>query len=156
MAQFSFIPRISQSRPSSIPSIAYIRDHKMLISQTSGSTLAPVRKELLFATIIWGSCATGSLGPLLVPGFVVVAADLQVDLTSVTLLNGSLVMALGVSAYACSCFATCFGKRPVYLFTTMLVLVSCCWAAASKSYSSLIASRVFQGRAHPCCCFCCC
>ncbi|PWY90286.1 MFS transporter [Aspergillus sclerotioniger CBS 115572] len=122
----------------------------MLMSHTSGSSLnpchwAPVRKELLFATIILGSCATGSLGPLLVPGFVLVAADLQVDLTSVTLLNGSLVMALGVSAYVCSCFATCFGKRPVYLSTAMLVLVSCCWAAASKSYSSLIASRVFQG-----------
>ncbi|KAL3488553.1 carbon-nitrogen hydrolase [Aspergillus germanicus] len=108
-------------------------------------TWSRVRKELLFATIILGSCATGSLGPLLVPAFAVVAADLEVDLTRVTLLNGSLVMALGVSAYACSSFARCFGKRPVYVFTTVLVLVSCCWAAASRSYSSLVASRVFQG-----------
>ncbi|KAL4795289.1 major facilitator superfamily domain-containing protein [Aspergillus venezuelensis] len=115
------------------------------VSSTDPLTWSLLRKEFLFATIILGSCATGSLGPLLVPGFAVVAADLQVDLTSVTLLNGSLVMALGISAYACSSFARCFGKRPVYLFTTLLVLVSCCWAAASKSYSSLIASRVFQG-----------
>ncbi|KAL3464656.1 hypothetical protein BJX64DRAFT_286147 [Aspergillus heterothallicus] len=62
---------------------------------------------------------------LLVPGFVAVAADLEVDLTSVTLLNGSLVMVLGVRAYACPSFARCFGKGPVYLFTTLLVLVSC-------------------------------
>ncbi|PYH34608.1 MFS transporter [Aspergillus neoniger CBS 115656] len=115
------------------------------VSPTDPLTWNHVRKELLFATIILGSCATGSLGPLLVPGFAVVAADLQVDLTSVTLLNGSLVMALGISAYVCSAFAHCFGKRPVYLFTTLLALVSCCWAEASKSYSSLIASRVFQG-----------
>ncbi|KAL4908877.1 hypothetical protein BDW74DRAFT_165598 [Aspergillus multicolor] len=103
------------------------------------------RKELLFATIVLGSCATGSLGPLLVPGFAVMAAELNIDLTSVTLLNGSLVMALGVSAYLCSCFAMCYGKRVVYLFTTVLLVASCCWAAASKSYESLIAARVFQG-----------
>ncbi|KAL4740236.1 MFS transporter [Aspergillus similis] len=115
------------------------------VSPVDPITWNRLRKELFFATILLGSCATGSLGPLLVPGFVVVAADLQVDLTSVTLLNGSLVMALGISAYACSSFARSFGKRPVYLFTTFLVLASCCWAAASESYSSLIASRVFQG-----------
>ncbi|RAK92861.1 MFS transporter [Aspergillus costaricaensis CBS 115574] len=115
------------------------------VSRTDPLTWSHVRKELLFATIILGSCATGSLGPLLVPGFAVVAADLQVDLTSVTLLNGSLVMALGISAYVCSAFAHCFGRRPVYLFTTLLALISCCWAEASKTYSSLIASRVFQG-----------
>ncbi|RDW81265.1 uncharacterized protein DSM5745_04822 [Aspergillus mulundensis] len=121
-----------------------------MASQPSKSPLDPInwsrtRKELLFATIVLGSCATGSLGPLLVPGFAVMAAELTVDLTSVTLLNGSLVMALGVSAYLCSCFAMCYGKRVVYLFTTVLLLASCCWAAASRSYASLIASRVFQG-----------
>ncbi|GLA04722.1 hypothetical protein AnigIFM60653_004781 [Aspergillus niger] len=115
------------------------------VSATDPLTWSQVRKELLFATIILGSCATGSLGPLLVPGFVGMAVELQVDLTKVTLLNGSLVMTLGISAYACSAFARCFGKRSVYLLTTLLALVSCCWAEASKSYASLIASRVFQG-----------
>ncbi|KAH8892705.1 MFS transporter-like protein [Thozetella sp. PMI_491] len=104
-----------------------------------------LKKEVLFATILLGSCATGSLGPVLVPGFADVAVYLQVGLTSVTLLNGSLVMALGVSAYLCSCFAEIYGKRLVYIFTTVLLLVSCCWAAASNSYGSLVASRVFQG-----------
>lgn len=123
----------------------------VLIPQPSRSPLDPlnwsrVRKEMLFATIIFGSCVTGSLGPVLVPGFSVVADDLDVSLTSVTLLNGSLVMALGVSAYLCSAFSSVYGKRIVYLFTVILLLFSCCWAAASKSYNSLIASRVFQGR----------
>lgn len=116
------------------------------VSSTDPLTWSRLRKELLFATIIFGSCATGSLGPLLVPTFTTLAADLQVSLTSITLLNGSLVMALGVSAYVCSCFARCFGKRLVYLFTTILVVAACCWAAASKSYTSLLASRVFQGK----------
>jgi MFS family permease len=116
------------------------------VSSTDPQTWSRLRKELLFTTIIFGSCATGSLGPLLVPTFVSLAAELQVSLTNITLLNGSLVMALGISAYVCSCSAWCFGKRPVYLFTTILVLAACCWAAASKSYTSLLASRVFQGK----------
>ncbi|RAL17311.1 uncharacterized protein BO97DRAFT_333528, partial [Aspergillus homomorphus CBS 101889] len=124
---------------------------KMLSIRPSPSPLAPrdwtrTCRELLFATIILRSCATGSLGPLLVPGFVVVAADLDVSLTSVTLLNGSLVMALGISAYICSPVANCFGRRPVYLFITLLVLVSCYWAAVAKLYPSLIASRLGKGR----------
>ncbi|KAJ5368357.1 uncharacterized protein N7496_008117 [Penicillium cataractarum] len=125
-------------------------NNRVLFPQPCQSPLDPlnwsrIRKELLFATIILGSCATGSLGPILVPGFAVVAENLNVSLTNVTLLNGSLVMALGVSAYLCSCVASVYGKRLVYLFTTILLLVSCCWAAASKSYHSLIASRIFQG-----------
>lgn len=115
------------------------------VASTEPLTWSRLRKELLFATIIFGSCATGSLGPLLVPSFVSLAADLQVSLTNITMLNGSLVMALGISAYVCSCSARYFGKRSVYLFTTILVLAACCWAAASPSYTSLLASRVFQG-----------
>ncbi|KAJ5295137.1 hypothetical protein PENANT_c035G04522 [Penicillium antarcticum] len=120
------------------------------VPRPSSSHLDPLnwsrlKKELLFATIILGSCFTGSLGPVLVPGFAVVAKDLDVNLTNVTLLNGSLVMALGVSSYFSASFSMVFGKRAVYLFTTVLLLVSCCWAAASKSYVSLLASRVFQG-----------
>ncbi|RAK82242.1 uncharacterized protein BO72DRAFT_473978 [Aspergillus fijiensis CBS 313.89] len=109
----------------------------MLRTRPSPSPIAPsdwtrTRRELLFAAIIRGSCATGDLGPLIVPGFVFVAADIHVSLTSVTLLKGSLIMVLWVSAYVCSPVANCFGRRPVDLFTTLL------------SYSSLIASCVFQ------------
>ncbi|GMF68596.1 unnamed protein product [Aspergillus oryzae] len=52
------------------------------VSSTDPLTWSHLRKELLFATIIFGSCATGSLGPLLVPAFVSLAADLQVSLTT--------------------------------------------------------------------------
>ncbi|KAJ5770826.1 uncharacterized protein N7511_002877 [Penicillium nucicola] len=120
------------------------------VPRPSSSHLDPLnwsrpRKELLFATIILGSCFTGSLGPVLVPGFGIVARDLDVSLTNVTLLNGSLVMALGVSSYLSASFSMIFGKRAVYLFTTILLLVSCCWAGASKSYVSLLASRLGMG-----------
>lgn len=123
---------------------------RVLVPQPSVSPRDPlnwsrVKKELCFLTILLGSFATGSLGPLFVPGFAVLVAQFDVPLTSITLLNGSLVMALGVSAYLCACFAAVLGKRIVYLITTAILVVTCCWAAASKSYTSLLVSRVFQG-----------
>lgn len=120
----------------------------VLVPAPSRSPLDPLnwrkyKKELLFATILLGSCATGSSGPVLAPGFTDIAKYFNVGLTSITLLNGSLVMALGVSSYLCSCFAGIFGNRLVYILTTILLLVSSCWAAASHSYQSLLASRAF-------------
>lgn len=107
--------------------------------------LSSARKEILFIVIIFGACLTGVIGPLLVPGFVVIATAFNTTLTNVALLNGSLIMALGVSSYMCCCLAVVYGKRLIYLITTIVLIVSCIWGAASKSYGSLLASRVFQG-----------
>ena len=101
---------------------------------------------MAFAVIVFGSCACGAIGPLLVPGFTTVAADLGVTLTQVTLLNGSLVMALGVSAYITNALVTTYGTRLIYLPTTLALIATCCWGAAAKSYGSLLAARIFQGK----------
>jgi MFS family permease len=126
------------------------KTHLILVPQPSKSpndplNLSKVRKELLFLVIVFGASATGVIGPLLVPGFNIVASYFQVTLTKVALLNGSLVMALGVSSYLCSCFSIVYGRRLVYLFTTLLLVATCCWGAAAQSYRSLLAARVFQG-----------
>ncbi|KAJ5660989.1 uncharacterized protein N7484_000361 [Penicillium longicatenatum] len=120
------------------------------VPQPSQSPLDPlnwsrIRKELLFATILLGSSVTGSIGLVLVPGFTVVAQELNVEVGNMTLLNGLLVLTLGVSAYICSTFADIFGKSLVYLFTILLVIAASCWAVASTSYDSLLGSRAIQG-----------
>ncbi|KAK5064780.1 hypothetical protein LTR84_000614 [Exophiala bonariae] len=105
-----------------------------------------VRKELMFGTLVLGACSMGVIGPILVPGFNIVAAEFGfTSLTKVTLLNGSLIIGLGVSSYLCACLSVVYGKRLVYITTTLLTLVSCIWAATSKSYESLLVSRLFQG-----------
>jgi hypothetical protein len=115
-------------------------------STTDPRTWSRLRKELAFAVIVFGSCACGAIGPLLVPGFTTVAADLGVTLTQVTLLNGSLVMALGVSAYVANALATAYGTRLIFLATTLGLIATCCWGAAAKSYGSLLSARIFQGK----------
>lgn len=106
------------------------------------------RKELAFLTIVLGCCACGVIGPLLVPGFGIVAKDLGVALTQMSLLNGSLVMGLGVSSYVCNALAVVYGTRVIFLVTTLSLIVTSCWSAAAKSYTSLLAARIFQGDSH--------
>ncbi|KAI8683371.1 MFS domain-containing protein [Fusarium keratoplasticum] len=106
-----------------------------LVPQPSASPADPlnmsrIRKELYFAALIYGACVTGVVGPVLVPGFSIVAAAFQINLTQVTLLNGSLVMALGVSAYVCGPLTTLWGRRLVFLFTTLIMVFG---------------ARIFQG-----------
>lgn len=101
----------------------------------------------MFGTLVLGACSMGVIGPILVPGFNIVAADFGLtSLTKVTLLNGSLIMSLGVSSYLCNCLAVVYGKRMVYLTTTVLLLVSSIWAAEARSYGSLLGSRTLQGK----------
>lgn len=122
----------------------------VLVPQPSTSPAAPlnmsrIRKELYFTALIYGACVTGVVGPELVPGFSIVAAAFQINLTQVTLLNGSLVMALGVSAYVCGPLTTLWGRRLIFLFTTLIMVFGCVWAGSAKSYNSLLGARIFQG-----------
>lgn len=127
-----------------------IETRLILVPKPSDSPLDPLKwprykKELLFGTIVFGACAAGSLGPVLVPGFTTVAILLDVQLTDMALLNGSLIMTLGVSAYLCPCIAEVYGKRMVYLVTTIIIVAGCCWAGAASSYNSLLGARAIQG-----------
>ncbi|VUC30628.1 unnamed protein product [Clonostachys rosea] len=124
--------------------------HVILVPEPSNSPKDPlnmprVRKELFFLALIYGACITGVMGPVLVPGFSIVASSFEVGLSKVALLNGALIMALGVSSYICAPLASVFGRRLVYLATTVVLIVACIWAALAQSYGSLIGARSLQG-----------
>ncbi|KAK6222289.1 hypothetical protein LQW54_000989 [Pestalotiopsis sp. IQ-011] len=114
-------------------------------SQMDTLTLSPMRKELYFLTLIYGASVTGVVGPLLVPAFSIVAASFDVELTQVALLNGTLVMTLGASAYLCAPVAEIYGRRIVYLVTSLMMVVGCIWSSYARTYASLLGSRAFQG-----------
>ncbi|WAO82869.1 MFS domain-containing protein [Fusarium falciforme] len=99
----------------------------VLVPKPSASPADPlnmsrIRKELYFAALIYGACVTGV----------------------VMLLNGSLIMALGVSAYVCGPLTTLWGRRLVFLFTTHIMVFGCVLAGSAKSYNSLMGARIFQ------------
>lgn len=66
----------------------------ILVPQPSNSPYDPLdwsrlRKEMIFVTIVFGSILTGVIGPVLVPGFTIVAGEFGVGLTQISLLSNA-------------------------------------------------------------------
>ena len=85
--------------------------------------------------------------PILAAGFDNVAATYQVSIPQVALTTGLYMMGLGIGSVVASPTAILFGKRPVYLVSIILYLLSSVWCAVSPNYSSLVVARIFMGLA---------
>jgi MFS family permease len=87
-----------------------------------------------------------AVGPLLGAAFVELAAEFNVPLaTFIQGVQGGLIVAIAFGSLICNSLAVKFGKRPIYLFSTLVLMVTCFWCAAAKSFASLVAARVVQG-----------
>jgi hypothetical protein len=87
----------------------------------------------------------GGITPLIAAGFDDVAHDLHVAHEEVALTTGLYMLGLGVGSVIFSPTAILWGKRPVYLFSSILFIATSLWAGWANSFGSLIAARVFQG-----------
>jgi MFS family permease len=86
------------------------------------------------------------VGPLLGAAFVELAAEFDVPLSVfIQGVQGGLIVAIAFGSLICNSLAVKYGKRPLYLITTLGLMVTCFWAAAAKSFASLVAARVVQG-----------
>ncbi|KAF4995940.1 hypothetical protein FGRMN_4794 [Fusarium graminum] len=122
----------------------------ILVPSPSNSAEDPLnmsrpRKELYFLTLLFGACVTGVLGPVIVPAFGILSQTFETSLTKIAIINGSLVLALGVSAYISSVISDLWGRRLIFLLTSVMLVVSNTWAAVAQGYASLVAARVCQG-----------
>ncbi|KAL4917706.1 major facilitator superfamily domain-containing protein [Aspergillus aurantiobrunneus] len=123
----------------------------VLVPQPSDSPNDPynwprLKKELFTVTFGWGCGCTGAVGPLLGAAFVPLAEQFGVPLnTFVSGVQGSTIAAVAVGSLIFNCLAVKYGKRPVYLITTIGMMVACFWGAAAKSFASLVAARVLSG-----------
>lgn len=54
-------------------------------------------------------------------------------------------LATGCACAVASLFARTFGKRPIYLLSAILELVSCIWSAVATSYGSQLGARILLG-----------
>jgi MFS family permease len=87
----------------------------------------------------------GGVTPILAAGFTNVAATYRVTVPQVALTTGLYMMGLGVGSVIASPTAILFGKRPVYLVSAIMFIITSIWCAASPSYGSLVVARVIQG-----------
>ncbi|KAH8171873.1 major facilitator superfamily protein [Sarocladium implicatum] len=89
----------------------------------------------------------GGITPLIAAGFTEVSEEFDVDKETVALTTGLYMMGLGLGSVVASPTAILFGKRPVYLVSAIIFIVTSIWCASSPSFESLLAARVFQGMA---------
>lgn len=74
------------------------------------------------------------------------SAYFDVSLEQFTLgCNGACIAAVGVGSLLFNVLAVKFGKRPIYLATSVGLFVTSFWAAEAKSFGSLVAARTIQG-----------
>ncbi|POS75896.1 hypothetical protein DHEL01_v205709 [Diaporthe helianthi] len=123
----------------------------VLVPQPSDSPNDPYnwpkwKKRMFTVAIAYGCGCVGAVGPLLTAALAPLAEQFQIPLQQFTLgLQGSCIVAIAVSSLICNTLAIKIGKRPIYIITSVLLLVSCFWAAESKSFGSLVAARAVQG-----------
>jgi MFS family permease len=87
-----------------------------------------------------------AVGPLLGGAFVPLAKEFGVSLsTFVSAVQGGTIAAIAVGSLIFNSLAVKYGKRPVYLGTTVGLMVSCFWAAEAGGFHSFVAARVVCG-----------
>ena len=87
-----------------------------------------------------------AVGPLPTPAIAPLAEQWGVPLQRFTLgCQGSCIASIAVGSLLCNTLAVKIGKRPIYIATSIGLMVSCFWAAEARSFGSLAAARAVQG-----------
>lgn len=125
--------------------------HIILVPQPSDDPNDPLNwsqmKKMLImlitgmGTILYGAC----FGPLLNASLIVVAVDLGVTITDVTLLSGYQLLVVGCTAPFVSALSRKYGKRSLFVLSSVSAVIGNIIGSASTNYSSLLAARIIQG-----------
>ncbi|GAA5830569.1 hypothetical protein JCM11251_002516 [Rhodosporidiobolus azoricus] len=124
--------------------------HVVLVPQPSDDPNDPLnwsrwRKEANFYVLCFMAGLVGGVGPLLAPGYAVLAEQWGISINEVAATNGNLVLALGVIMIFIPPVAAKIGRRPVYLVSALCLFLTSIWSGVSKNLTSFSASRIFQG-----------
>jgi len=92
-------------------------------------------------TILYGTV----FGPMLNASLVVVAIDLGVTITDVTLLSGYQLLVVGCTAPFVSALSRKYGKRSLFVLSSISAVVGNIIGSTSKNYNQLLAARIIQG-----------
>ena len=91
------------------------------------------------------AAVVGAYGPMLSPGFVVIAATLHITVETLSQATAWLILMIGLSLFILNPLAKIWGKRPVYILAIVIMFVTSVWGAATTQYNSFLASRIIGG-----------
>lgn len=130
--------------------------HSVLVPQPSDDPRDPLNWTPFWKTATMFSATTLSfclnLGPLaLAPMFDYYIEMFNRSLADVIQFTGVAILVLGFSNFLWVPIATCYGRRPVALFSTLICMISSIWRAKATSYNSFMGACVLHGvGAGPC------
>lgn len=79
------------------------------------------------------------------PGFVQIAQQLDITVEVLSESTAWAVFTIGLSLFIISPLAKIYGRRPMFLFSSLIMLATSIWGAVASNYSSLLGARVVAG-----------
>ncbi|KPI38427.1 putative MFS-type transporter [Cyphellophora attinorum] len=125
--------------------------HIVLSPQPSNDPNDPLnwsawKKELIIVILSLGAMLNAGVnGPLLNASYFGLSQQLDTTITTVVLASGYNLLAAGcIGPFVCA-FARKYGKRPVFLVSTLFIIVGTAIGQAKVDYNYLLAARIIQG-----------
>lgn len=87
----------------------------------------------------------GGMTTILAAAYNNVMDEYSVSSQKVAFTTSLYMLGLGLGSVVMSPTAILYGKRPVYVGSAVLFVLSAIWCAASPTYPSLVIARIFQG-----------
>lgn len=88
------------------------------------------------------AAVVGAFGPMLSPAFVQIAGELGVTLTVLSQSTAWLVLSMGLSLFFVSPIAKIYGRRPMFVFSSLVLVATSIWGALAANYPSLLGARI--------------
>ncbi|KAL9097140.1 MAG: hypothetical protein Q9165_000567 [Trypethelium subeluteriae] len=122
----------------------------ILIPQPSSDPADPLNWPMaLKIAILLQVCLLGALGGLntaiINPAYGPMAKELGISTVTASYQTTVVIALNGVGPFLWIPLANVYGRRPIYLFTTLLGFGSALGSAYAKSFGQLLAARVFNG-----------
>ncbi|USP82025.1 uncharacterized protein yc1106_09299 [Curvularia clavata] len=107
---------------------------------------SPMRKECIMVLLAFSSGVTTALGPMVTPGLPLIAKKYNVSIDMVSsLIIGFLAFWIGFTTFFTAAGANIWGKRPLFVISTVILLATNVWGFFTRSFISLAVMRVIQG-----------
>ncbi|KAK0841029.1 hypothetical protein LTR03_010171 [Friedmanniomyces endolithicus] len=121
--------------------------HVLLVPQPSDSPNDPLnwptwRKDMVLFLVGMSAAVVGAYGPMLGPGFVPIAAELGITVEILSQSTAWLILTLGLCVFFFNPAAKIWGKRPIYVVASVVLLIVSIWGSVANTYSSFLGSRI--------------
>lgn len=104
------------------------------------------QKVLIVSIIVYRACLCACCtGPLLNASYYVLTIELQRSFADLALLTGYQILVAGATGPIVSALSTKYGKRAVFLFSSLAYLVGTIIGSCSQTYNTLLAGCIVQG-----------